>query len=118
MPLAILPTFGYGEVGADGGNVEVKNSYADFNVGPVNLTVGVQPYSLFRDFHISTDASGLIGRWKVLDNFVLAGSWLKAFEGGEGTWQQRRRRCLHPYGCLLVQRKHVHQTQHLLYPQF
>ncbi|MEE4263505.1 MAG: hypothetical protein V2I56_12495 [Desulfobacteraceae bacterium] len=77
--------FGYGEVGADGGNVEIKNSYADFNLGPVNLTVGVQPYALFREFHISTDASGIIGRWKVLDNFVLAGSWLKAFDGGGGT---------------------------------
>jgi hypothetical protein len=75
----------YGDVGADGVNVEVKNSYADFNVGPVNFTVGVQPYSLFRDFHISDDASGIIARWKVLDNFVLAGSWLKAFEGGSGT---------------------------------
>jgi hypothetical protein len=47
--------------------------------------VGVQGYSLFRDFHISDDASGIIARWKVLDNFVLAGSWLKAFEGGAGT---------------------------------
>ena len=75
----------YGDVGADGVAVEVKNSYADFNVGPVNLTVGVQPYSLFRDFHISDDGSGIIGRWKVLDNFVLAGSWLKVAEGGEGT---------------------------------
>jgi hypothetical protein len=73
----------YGDVGADGVKVEVKNSYADFNVGPVNMTVGVQPYSLFRDFHISDDASGIIARWKVLDNFVLAGSWLKAFEGGD-----------------------------------
>jgi hypothetical protein len=75
----------YGGVSADGANVEIKNSYADFNVGPVNFTVGVQGYSLFRDFHISDDAAGVIARWKVLDNFVLAGSWLKAFEGGAGT---------------------------------
>jgi hypothetical protein len=72
----------YGDVGADGVKVEIKNSYADFNTGPVNWTVGVQPYALFREFHISDDASGIIARWKVLDNFVLAGSWLKAFEGG------------------------------------
>jgi hypothetical protein len=75
----------YGDVGADGVRVEVKNSYADFNLGPVNLTVGVQPYALFREFYISDDASGIIARWKVLDNFVLAGSWLKNFEGGAGT---------------------------------
>ncbi|MDJ0720966.1 MAG: hypothetical protein QNJ04_05020 [Desulfobacterales bacterium] len=74
----------YGRVGADTVSVEVKNSYADFNLGPVNTTVGVQPYSLFRDFQISDDASGIIARWKAMDNFILAGSWLKAFEGGEG----------------------------------
>ncbi len=77
-------TFDYGDVGADGVAIEVKNSYADFNLGPVNVTAGVQPYSLFRDFAISDDASGIIARWKALDNFVLAGSWLKNFEGGEG----------------------------------
>ena len=81
-------TFGqegsYGRVGADTVSVEVKNTYADFNLGPVNITAGVQPYSLFRDFFISDDASGIIARWKALDNFVLAASWLKNFEGGEG----------------------------------
>ncbi len=74
----------YGDVGADGVAIEVKNTYADFNLGPVNFTVGVQPYSLFRDFQISDDASGIIARWQAMDNFILAGSWLKTFEGGEG----------------------------------
>jgi hypothetical protein len=74
----------YGDIGADGVAIEVKNTYADFNLGPVNFTVGVQPYSLFRDFQISDDASGIIARWQAMDNFVLAGSWLKNFEGGEG----------------------------------
>jgi hypothetical protein len=74
----------YGNVGADGIAVEVKNSYADFNLGPVNLTVGVQPYELFRGFYISDDAAGIIARYKVLDNFVLAGSWLKNYENGSG----------------------------------
>ncbi|MDJ0883877.1 MAG: hypothetical protein QNJ48_06935, partial [Desulfobacterales bacterium] len=69
-------TSNYGDVGADGIAVEVKNSYADFNLGPVNVTAGVQPYSLFRDFQISDDASGIIARWKAMDNFILAGSWL------------------------------------------
>jgi hypothetical protein len=71
----------YGKVGADGVDLQIKNSYADFNLGSVNFTVGVQPYSLFRDFQISDDASGIIARWKAMDNFVLAGSWLKSFEG-------------------------------------
>lgn len=75
----------YGQVAADGANIEIKNSYADFNTGPVNWTVGVQPYVLFRSFYIDEDASGVIARWKILDNFVLAGSWLKAYEGGKGS---------------------------------
>nr|MDJ0990043.1 hypothetical protein [Desulfobacterales bacterium] len=70
----------YGKTGADGIAIEVMNSYADFNLGPVNVTAGVQNYSLFRDFLISSDASGIIARWKALDNFILAGSWLKNFE--------------------------------------
>jgi hypothetical protein len=75
---------GYGQVGADGANIEIKNTYADFNTGPVNWTVGTQGYNLFRGYYIADDASGVIARWKVLDNFVLAGSWLKVYEGGTG----------------------------------
>jgi hypothetical protein len=75
---------GYGETEADGVNIEIKNTYADFNTGPVNWTVGTQPFNLFRSFYIDggNDCTGLIARWKVLDNLVLAGSWLKAYEGG------------------------------------
>ena len=74
----------YGRVGADTISVEVKNSYADFNLGPVNFTIGAQPYKLFRSFQIDADGSGAIARWKAADNFVLAGSWLKIFENGVG----------------------------------
>jgi hypothetical protein len=70
----------YGAPGADQsgnkGAIEVKNTYADFNVGPVNFTVGTQPYALFHSYFIDTDASGVIARWRALDNFVLAASWL------------------------------------------
>lgn len=74
----------YGGIGADGVAVEVKNSYADFNLGPVNFTIGAQPYKLFRSFQIDADGSGIIARWKAMDNFVLAGSWLKLIELGNG----------------------------------
>jgi hypothetical protein len=74
----------YGDVGADGISIAVKNSYADFNVGPVNFTVGVQPYLLLRGLVIDNDASGVIFRYKALDNLVIAGSWLKGYEGGAG----------------------------------
>jgi len=81
-PIVLNTNSVYGDPGADGISVEVKNSYADFNTGPVNWTVGVQPFALFREFYISDDASGIVARYKVLDNFVLAGSWLKLYEGG------------------------------------
>ena len=83
----VIPTSGnnrsYGETGADGANIEIKNSYADFNTGPLNWTVGVQPYSLFRDFYISDDDAGVIVRWPITEGAGLAASWLKVYEGGE-----------------------------------
>jgi hypothetical protein len=75
---------GYGVVGADGANIEIKNTYVDFNTGPVNWTIGTQGYNLWRGYYIADDGSGVIARWKILDNFILAGSWLKVYEGGVG----------------------------------
>jgi len=72
----------YGSPGADGGNLEIKNSYADFNTGPINWTVGVQPYELFRAFYIANDDAGVIARWPITEGAGIAASWLKAYEGG------------------------------------
>ncbi|MFH0783250.1 MAG: hypothetical protein V2B20_15050 [Pseudomonadota bacterium] len=51
-----------GDLGADGkGNIRLKNSYADFNMGPmVNAKVGIQPFKVARGFIINDDASGVI----------------------------------------------------------
>jgi hypothetical protein len=38
----------YGDIGADGVEVEVKNSYADFNISDWNFKVGVQGINLGR----------------------------------------------------------------------
>jgi hypothetical protein len=76
---------GYGQVGADGANIEIRATYADFNTGPVNWTVGVQNYNLFRGYYIAEQASGVIGRWRVAEPFVLAASWLKVYESNLGT---------------------------------
>jgi len=73
---------GYGQPGADGANIEIKNTYADFNTGPVNWTVGVQPYVLFRSFYIDNDDAGVIARWPITKGAGIAASWLKAYEGG------------------------------------
>ncbi len=36
--------------------IEIKNTYADFNVGPVNFLVGVQHFTLGRGFIADDDA--------------------------------------------------------------
>ncbi len=50
-----------GDLGADGkGNLRLKNSYADFNVGPmVNAKVGIQSWTVARGFIFDDDASGV-----------------------------------------------------------
>ncbi|MFH0783251.1 MAG: hypothetical protein V2B20_15055 [Pseudomonadota bacterium] len=50
-----------GDLGADGkGNIRLKNSYADFNIGPmVNTKVGIQSWTVARGFIFDDDASGV-----------------------------------------------------------
>jgi hypothetical protein len=77
---------GYGEVGgADGANIEIKRSYVDFDLGPVNAKIGVQGFYLGREFLISpgNDSSGAIVSFKG-GNFEVPFMWLKANEGGRG----------------------------------
>jgi len=73
-----------GDIGADGtGHIRVKNSYADFNVGPVNAKVGIQGYTLARGFMFSDDFSGAIVTYKG-DGVSVPFIWIKAYEGGYG----------------------------------
>lgn len=73
-----------GDIGADGtGHIRVKNSYADFNLGPVNLKVGIQGAVLGRHFLFDDDFSGVNGQYKA-DNFAIGWGWIKAWEGGQG----------------------------------
>lgn len=74
----------YGDIGADGTVVEIKNSYADFNVGPVNFLVGIQNFTLGRGFVTNDDASGMKAIWKVNDGLYLPFVYMKQFEGGAG----------------------------------
>jgi hypothetical protein len=73
----------YGDVGADGISVEVKNTYADFNTGPVNWKMGTQGYKLARGFLYDTDASGAILTYGA-DSFTLPFGWFRVEEGGTG----------------------------------
>jgi hypothetical protein len=74
----------WGDAGADGVAIEIKNSYADFNVGPVNFLVGVQNFTLARGFISNDDASGAKAIIKVNDGLYLPFIWQKSVEGGTG----------------------------------
>jgi len=71
----------YGDVGTDGIAIEVKNSYADFNVGPVNFLVGAQPFTLARGFIADEDAAGIKAIWKINDGLYLPFIWEHLNEG-------------------------------------
>ncbi len=66
-----------GDMGADGkGNWRVKNSYADFNMGPmVNAKVGIQGVVIARGFILDDDAAGVLLTGK-FGNVSVIGAWL------------------------------------------
>jgi len=72
-----------GDIGADGKVFEIKNSYADFNLGPVNFTVGIQGLTFSRGLWFDDDASGAAVTYQS-DSMDLQFFWLKAYEGGAG----------------------------------
>jgi len=61
----------------------IKNSYADFNVGPVNAKVGLQGYTMSRGFLFSDDFAGAIVTYKG-DGVSVPFIWMKNYEGGKG----------------------------------
>lgn len=75
----------YGDVDADGVAIEIKNSYADWMMGALNVRMGVQAYNISRGLVTDADLSGVIGLWKVNDMFTLGLAWARAFEDGADT---------------------------------
>jgi hypothetical protein len=73
----------YGDIGADGIAIEVKNSYADFNLSDWNFKVGVQGFKLSRGLLFDGDAAGVVATYHG-DNFDLPLFWFKAYEGSTG----------------------------------
>jgi len=49
-----------GDIGADGDTWKVKNSYADFNLGTVNVKLGIQGATISRGFIFADDFSGAV----------------------------------------------------------
>lgn len=72
----------YGDIGTDGLDFLVKDTYADFNIGQVNTKVGAQHSTYNRGFLFSDDFAGItIVTPAGPANITLA--WIKAFEGGK-----------------------------------
>ncbi len=72
-----------GDFGTDGVGVEVKNSYADFNLGPVNFKVGLQGIALGSSFLMDNDFAGAVISYSG-DNFAIPFIYVKGMEGGIG----------------------------------
>ena len=76
-----MSTQSYGDFGSDGVNLEVKNSFVDFNLGPLHSTIGVQGWRLGRGFLVDTDVAGLMVAYQS-DGIDIPFVWAKAYEGG------------------------------------
>jgi len=72
-----------GDIGADGTDFRVKNTYVDFKVGDWNATVGTQGYALARGFLFDDDFSGAVVSY-MGDGIMIPVVWMKAYEGGTG----------------------------------
>lgn len=71
----------YGDLGADGIAVEVKESFVDANIGPVRAKIGVQDIVLARGFINADEFAGLTLSFKAGDA-VIPITWMKINEGG------------------------------------
>jgi len=72
----------YADIGADGKNFEIKNSYVDFKVGAVNAKVGVQGVKLARGFIFDDDAAAVSVAFNA-GNVSIPVVWIKAFDEDE-----------------------------------
>ncbi|MCP4113645.1 MAG: alginate export family protein [Desulfobacteraceae bacterium] len=68
-----------GDIGADGDTFRVKNSYVDFNVGPVNGKVGIQGTALARGFLFDDDFAGAVISFNG-EGFSLPLIWMRPYE--------------------------------------
>lgn len=74
----------YGDIGADGINVEVKNTYADFTpVDNLNFKIGTQGIQLCRGMLIDDDFSGAVITYD-MKPVKIPFIWMKYNEGGVG----------------------------------
>ena len=72
---------GYGDIGTDGKDFEIKHSYADFNFGALRFTVGAQGHAIARGFVFDDDYAGVTASYKMGDHLIPF-TWAKINEGG------------------------------------
>jgi hypothetical protein len=73
-----------GRIGADGKQMlELKWSYADFNIGPLNAKIGIQPVTLGRAFLFDDDFSGANISFNG-DGVTVPFVWIRGHEGDLG----------------------------------
>jgi len=70
----------YGDIGADGTkSFRIKNSYADYNLGSINVKVGVQDRVLARGFIFDDDFAGAVVSYEGSGVSVPV-VWMRAFD--------------------------------------
>jgi len=74
----------YGDLGADGINVEVKRSYIDFTAFNTRWEVGTQNFNILRGLLVNDDASGIKASYRGADNFIPAFWWFRLNNGDKG----------------------------------
>jgi len=73
----------YGDIGADGIAVEVKNSYIDFNTAGANFKIGTMGGTIQRGFIFADDFSGIVAS---MNGFTLI--YGKVAENGDGPGEE------------------------------
>ncbi len=71
----------YGDLGADGINIEVKRSYLDFKAFQSRFEVGTQNFNILRGLLVNDDASGIKYSYRGADNFIPAFWWFRLNSG-------------------------------------
>ncbi|MCG8615121.1 MAG: hypothetical protein MI802_02805, partial [Desulfobacterales bacterium] len=75
-----VTTQSYGDIGADGVSVEVKNTYLDFTYGPANVKMGTHGGTIQRGFIFADDFSGI-----TFSTGAFTGLYAKVEENGDST---------------------------------
>ena len=71
----------YGDLGADGIAVEVKETFVDANIGPVRAKIGTQDVTWARGFIYDDEFTGATLIYKAGD-VLIPFTWIKGIEGG------------------------------------